>query len=175
MAKRDKDHELRMHTMKYCYELVMEKGVEALGAEIRKRGITQLPLYVKTEKIDQIWLNIKEGLKNNFLHLVLWILHTDCKFGKKRLTQFFETFNGALEASFDLDYMGEHYVRLEDFAIEIKEKFNFDIDIEKIAATTAITDERNPNYHFLKVEEVIKNLRESGYGDAADFLQAKID
>ena len=83
MAKRDKDHELRMHTMKYCYELVMEKGVEALGAEIRKRGITQLPLYVKTEKIDQIWLNIKEGLKNNFLHLVLWILHTDCKFGNK--------------------------------------------------------------------------------------------
>jgi HD superfamily phosphohydrolase YqeK len=71
--------------------------------------------------------------------------------------------------------MGEHYVRLEDYAIEIKQKFGFDYDIEKIASATAIYDDRDKRYHMMKAEKVIEELKAAGFEDAAKFLEAKLD
>ena len=143
--------------------------------DIKRRGFTRLPLNIKSSKIDEMLLHIKENLKNNLVCSFLWVMHSDYGFGKKRLTELMENINKAIDFAFDLDYMGEHYVRLEDYAIEIKEKFGFDIDIDKVAAATAIFDERDVRYHMLKAEMVIQELKEHGFKDAAAFLQAKLD
>ena len=172
---RDKEFEERMRTMIYCCNLVKEQGLEALEKDIKRRGFTRLPLNIKSSKIDELLLNIKENLKNNLVCSFLWVMHSDYGFGKKRLTELMENINKAIDFAFDLDYMGEHYVRLEDYAIEIKEKFGFDIDIDKVAAATAIFDEKDIRYHMMKAEIAIKELKAAGYEDAAKFLEAKLD
>jgi hypothetical protein len=172
---RDKFYEERMRTMIHDYNLVKEEGLEALEKEIKRRGITKLPLSIKSSKIDELLLNIKENLKNNLVCSFLWVMHADYGFGKKRLTELMENVNKAIDFVFDLDYMGEHYVRLEDYAIEIKQKFGFDIDIDKVASATAIFDERDCRYHMLKTEKVIEELKSAGFEDAAKFLEAKLD
>lgn len=60
---RDKFYEERMRTMRHDYNLVKEHGLEALEKEIKRRGITMLPLSIKSSKIDEILLNIKKDLK----------------------------------------------------------------------------------------------------------------
>lgn len=172
---RDKLYEERMRTMISDYNLVKEHGVEALGKEIKRRGLTGLPLNIKSSKIDEMLLHIKESLKNNLVCSFLWVMHSDYGFGKKRLTELLDNVNKAIDFVFDLDYMGEHYVRLEDYAIEIKEKFGFDIDIDKVAAETAIFDEKDIRYHMMKAEIVIKELKAAGFEDAAKFLESKLD
>ena len=174
MARIDKEYEERMKTMIYCCNLVEEEGIDALKAEIKRRGFTKLPLTVKSSKIDELLLNIKENLKNNLMYMVVWVMHSDYGFGKKRLTEFFNKLNNSIDAAFDLDYMGEHYVRLEDFAIELKEKFNFDIDIDRIASYTSIFDKKDPRYRVPRVEKIIEELKEKGYKDAAKFLEDKL-
>lgn len=172
---RDKFYEERMRTMIHDYNLVKEEGLEALEKEIKRRGFTKLPLNIKSSQIDKMLLNIKESLKNNLVCAFLWVMHADYRFGKKRLTELLDNVNKAIDFVFDLDYMGEHYVRLEDYAIEIKEKFGFDIDIDKVAAATAIFDEKDIRYHMMKAEIVIKELKAAGFEDAAKFLEAKLD
>ena len=172
---RDKLYEERMRTMISDYNLVKEHGLEELGREIKRRGFTKLPLSIKSSQIDELLLNIKENLKNNLVCAFLWVMHSDYGFGKKRLTELMENINKAIDFVFDLDYMGEHYIRLEDYAIEIKQKFGFDIDIDKVASATAIFDERDIRYHMMKAERVIQELKEHGYKEAAEFLEAKLD
>ena len=171
---RDKEFEERMRTMIYCCNLVKEQGLEALEKDIKRRGFTRLPLNIKSSKIDEMLLHIKENLKNNLVCSFLWVMHFDYGFGKKRLTELMENINKAIDFVFDLDYMGEHYVRLEDYAIEIKQKFGFDIDIDKVASATAIFDERDVRYHMMKAERVIEELKEHGFNEAAAFLEEKI-
>lgn len=172
---RDKFYEVRMQTMEYCCNLVEEEGLEALKADIKRRGFTKFPLTIKSSAIDELILNIKENLKNNLLYMVVWVMHSDYGFGKKRLTELMNNLNKAIEYAFDLDYMGEHYIRLEDYAIELKEKFGFDIDIEKIASATAVFDEKDPRYRVPRIERVIEELRENGFADAAQFLDEKLN
>lgn len=70
--------------------------------------------------------------------------------------------------------MGEHYVRLEDFAIEMNEKYDMGLDLRRIIVCQELSDKDNPKYRMCKVDKVIKELREAGYKDAAEFLEAKI-
>lgn len=175
MAKRDKEYEIRMQTMVYCCNLVEDEGIETLKADIKRRGLTKLPLAIKSSKIDELILSIKENLKNNLLYMVAWVMHSDYGFGKKRLTELMNNLNKAIEYAFDLDYLGEHYVRLEDYAIELKEKFGFDIDIDKIASATAIFDEKDPRYRVPRIERIIEELKNAGFEDAAVFLEKKLD
>ena len=172
---RDKFYEARMQTIIDCCNLVEEEGLEALKADIKRRGVTKLPLTIKSSAIDELILNIKENLKNNLMYMVAWVMHADYGFGKKRLTEFVNKLNNSIEAAFDLDYMGEHYVRLEDYAIELKEKVGFDINIEKIASATAVFDEKDPRYRVPRIERVIEELRENGFADAARFLEMKLE
>lgn len=109
------------------------------------------------------------------LTTVCYTLNNSFGFGAKRIKDFKRAFDSHVQYTLDLDYMGEHYVKLEDYAIEIKEKFGFDIDIDKVAAATAIFDEKDIRYHMMKAEIVIKELKAAGFEDAAKFLEAKLD
>ena len=51
----------------------------------------------------------------------------------------------------------------------------FDIDIERIASSTAIFDEKDPRYRVPRIERLIEELRENGFADAALFLEKKLD
>ena len=74
----------------------------------------------------------------------------------------------------DLDYMGEHYVKMEDYAVELNEKFNMGIDVCRVAMTQETYDDKRDEFRSCKVDRVIRELRENGFADAAEFLDKKL-
>lgn len=83
-------------------------------------------------------------------------------------------FTQATEDVRNLDYMGEHYVRLEDYAIELNKKYDLGLDVIKAAVETEMFDENNPKYRNVdKVTGIINALRLAGHEDAAAYLESK--
>lgn len=70
--------------------------------------------------------------------------------------------------------MGEHYVELKDYAIELNKKYNLGIDVDLIAACQDAHDEKDEKYRMAKLDIILKELESNGYKDAAEFLQGKI-
>ena len=74
----------------------------------------------------------------------------------------------------NLDYLGEHYVTLEDYAVYLNEEFDLGIDTARVATCQESYDEHDERFRAVDIEEVLKVLREDGYEEAAEFLQGKL-
>lgn len=173
---RDKFYEARMQGIIYAYNMAKDKGIEALEKDIKMRNITKLPISMNADHVVGLLGELSANLYHNMLCAVGYLMHSEYGFGKKRLQEFKENFDKAVEATLDFDYMGEHYVRLEDYAVEMKEKFPcFNIDIERVAFCQDQSDKDDPRYRMCKVDRVLEELRRVGYNEAADFLERKMD
>ena len=75
----------------------------------------------------------------------------------------------------DLDYMGQHYVKFEDFAMEMNERYDTGIDISRVAANTTVIDDSRPLFRHCHIDKVLMELKENGFKDAAQFLEMKLD
>ena len=175
MAK-DKEFEWRMQGMVYACRMAQEKGIEYLVNDIKRRGVTKIDLYCTQEKIDELWNGISENIYNNILITALYVLHNQFGFGKDRLKKFRDCYEKATDDVIDLDYMGEHYVTLEDYAVELNEKYKLGLNVELAAACMDVYDKKNPEYKTDKhVNGIINALRLAGYEDAARYLESKKD
>lgn len=154
---------------------IKTEGMEAWERDMKKRNITKLPITVTEKEMDACYDQLSAWIYHNMLTGMLYTLHDKCKFGRKRIREFKEEVDKNINATFDLDYMGEHYVRLEDFAAELNEKYDVGINVNLVAAFQYSHDKKDKNYHMLRTERVIQELREAGYPDAAKFLEAKLD
>ena len=173
MAK-DKEFEWRMQGMVYACRIVQEKGIDALVQDIKRRGVTKVDLYCTDKVLDDTWNGISENIFNNILITALYVLHNENKFGKDRLNKFLDAFQKATDILLDLDYMGEHYATLEDYAVEINQKYKLGLDADRAAAYMDVADKKNPEYkNYKNVNGIINALRLAGYEDAAEFLESK--
>lgn len=171
---RDKEWEARMQCLLSAYQTVKEGGLEALEKDIKRRGILGMPLAVSSKEAKKYYDNVSRNVYNNMLTGMLYALHDTFGFGKKRLDRLKAAFDRIVMCTQDLDYMGEHYVKLEDFAIELNEKYELDIDANIVAATQDIFDGRREEFRSCKVDKVIRELRENGFVEAAEFLDRKM-
>lgn len=133
MAKRDKEYESRMQGMLYALNVAKEHGVEYLEKEIKKRGIIKSPLAYTDKQIDEFWKQLSENLYATMTCVTGMVLHNTFGFGKQRLHKFREEFLNATNKTIDLDWLGEHYVTLEDYAVELNEKYDLELDVARIA------------------------------------------
>lgn len=171
---RDKLYEARMQGMLYAYNKAKEEGIEALSRDIKKRNITKMTLTASERDMDYCFNQLSKNLYNNSLTAVAYTLHDSFGFGKKRLHEFKKAFDKTVEATYDLDYIGEHYVRLEDYAIEMNEKYDLGINAANVAVCQDLHDKDDPRYRMCKVERVIEELRAAGFKDAAEFIDKKL-
>lgn len=174
MAKRDKEWEARMQGMIYAYNLVKEGGKEALELDMKRRNFLKAPMKFTTTQMQEFYHEISSNLYNNMLTAVCYTLNDNFGFGPKRIKDFKAAFDKNVENTLDLDYMGSHYVKLEDYAVELNEKFNMGIDVSRVAMSQDSYDEKDSKYGMCKVDTVLKELREGGFTDAAEFLEKKI-
>lgn len=172
---RDKEYEVRMQGMIYALNKTKTEGVEALERDIRKRNITKIVMNVPEKEMDRIFAELGENVRNTVFTLVFTALYDVFGFREKRLKKFRDYVNKLFNDIFDLDYMGEHYVRLEDFAIEMNEKYNMGIDLRRVIVCQGLQDKEDKRYHMMKAERVIQELKAAGFEDAAKFLEAKLD
>lgn len=74
----------------------------------------------------------------------------------------------------NLDYMGEHYVTLEDYAVELNQKYDLRLDVIRAALATDMADKQDARVGKVdKVTGIINALRLAGYEDAAVYLERK--
>lgn len=170
---RDKEWEARMQGMIYAYNLVKEGGKEALELDLRRRNILRAPMKFTTKQMQEFYEETSAYLYNNMLTAVLYTLYDNYNFGKDEIVAFKKNFDQNVGSTLDLDYMGEHYVKLEDFAIELNQKFNIGINISRVAASQDSYDETDEKFRTCKVESVIRELRDNGFAEAAEFIREK--
>ena len=171
MAKQDKTFYWRMQGMHHAYKIANEQGVEALKEDIKKRGLLKCQFNVTAKQMDAMWNELATNMYQNFMATALWSLHCAFGFGKKRLQQFREMFNSKTQLAMDLDYMGDHYTYIYEWAEELNSQYDSKLDVDRIKENQLALDQKNNYTGRCKLSRVIEILEEKGYGDAAEFLR----
>ncbi len=175
MAKQDKEFYWRMQGLIYALKIVKEGGTEALEKEIRMRNVLSAPLGCSEKQVRELYQIMSQNVYVNMLTAMMWTVHNSFGFGKKRLEQLRKDYNRNVEIITDLDYMGQHYVRLQDYAVELNQKYDLGLDIERIAACETQYDETNERTRMCRIDRVLEVLRSEGFEAAAEFLEKKLD
>lgn len=174
MAKRDKEYEARMQGMLYAANLVKRDGLEALESDIKKRGLLKTPLAYTDKQIDEFWKELSSNLYATMTCVTGIVLHDSFGFGKQRLHKFREEFLKATKISLDLDWLGQHYATLEDYAVYLNGKYDLGLDVARIAVCQESHDEKEKAYRMADLDKILKELRENNFEDAAAFLENKV-
>ena len=175
MSKSDKEFYWRMQGVIYALKIVKEGGIEALEKEIRMRNVTMAPFGCQEKQINQLYGAFSKNIYVNMLSAMSWTLHDSFGFGKKRLERLRDDFQRNTEAIQDLDYMGQHYVRLQDYAIELNRKYDLGIDVERIASCEENYDKTDDRTRMCRIDRVLEVLKNEGYEAAAGFLERKLE
>lgn len=173
MAKRDKEYEARMQGMLYAANLVKRDGLEALESDIKKRGLLKTPLAYTDKQIDEFWKELSSNLYATMTCVTGMVLHDSFGFGKQRLHKFREEFLKATKISLDLDWLGQHYATLEDYAVYLNGKYDLGLDVARISVCQESHDEKE-NYRMANIDRVLSELKSNGYEEAAEFLERNI-
>lgn len=169
MAKNNKEFDWRMQGMLYAHKIVQEKGLEALTKEIKMRGMLKLDLWARKGEVEELEMMLSKNLYANMLATFMFTLHDMFGFGKSRLQRLKEGLDKAVENVMDLDWMGGRYVRLQDYALELNEKYDLGLDIERIIECQELQEEPEGKRR-VELETMLQELRENGFDDAAEFL-----
>lgn len=168
----DKLTEARMAGMNQAYNIAKEYGIEELKKEIQRRNITHVPVHYTKTQIQQVWDRLSKSMYNNMLTVFLYTLNWNYGFGPKRLKEFVKAYHVNAQYVVDLDYLGEHYVKMEDYAREINEKCKVDlIDLATVIDDEITMDAKNEDMNLCRLAGVIWNLRRNGFEAAAEHLE----
>lgn len=175
MAK-DKEFEYRMQGMSYAFQIAKKDGIDGLEKEIKRRNITKVPMSTTQAELRRIWDELCQNMYNNVTVCFLYALREEYGFGKVRTDRLMKRYQKAVNDVMDVDYMGEHYIRMEDYAVEVNEKLKVNLNVERVAASQEVYDEtgRDSQFHTAKVEKIISELTKGGYEEAAEFLKRKL-
>lgn len=88
-----KDNRLRNEGMAFALKIAREGGVDGLEAELKKRGIVDMPLRLTSAKAQEFSEKVKTNVVNHILLLSLITLRDEFGFGKDRLSRFQQRFN----------------------------------------------------------------------------------
>ena len=174
MAKQNKEFEWRMQGMLFAHKIVKEKGLDELTKEIKTRNMLKLDIWADKGEVEVFQKQLSQNLYTNMLATVMYTIHNMLGFGETRLKRLKEEFDRNVKNTFDLDWLGERYVRLEDYAIELNKRYNLGIDVARIAACQDLADEADARYRKLNTDIALRELENNGFREAADFLRSKI-
>ena len=174
MAKIDKEYKARMDGMIYAYKVAEEKGVEALKKEIMNRGFFKLDISMPMDYAEKVHEFIGTNVYNSVISTVLWVLKKHKGYGTKRLKEFKELYDQEAYNLMDLNWHGEHYVTLENRALELNRDHGFNFDLARVAVLQREDDGNNPQYKKLDLDGTCQDLEHGGYPEAAEYLRTHI-
>ncbi len=166
---------LRNEGMAYALKIAERHGIEELRQQVKLRGYFQATVKFTPEEMTQTIDNIAERIYNNMLTMVYAVMHDKHGWRKKRLLDFKRDFDEKVHVVGDLDGMGHHYAKFEDYAIEANKLYDLGIDIEKVREAQRNNDENDrANGIAVEADSVIGWLRKNGYSDAADAVKKEV-
>lgn len=175
MAKA-KEFNLRMEGMRYALEIANKEGIEGLRKECARRNVSMFSYTISKAESEKIWTELSNNMYVNVVMTFLSVLHNSFGWEAEAIKTIKAEYDKAVKCALDLDYMGEHYVRLEDYAVELNE-LGLDLDVNRIASCQDHFDEcsGDSQYHRVDVKRVLEELRENGFENAAEFLEQKLE
>lgn len=166
---------LRNEGMAYALKIAEEYGIEELREQVKMRGYLKATVKFTPEEMIQTIDNIAARIYNNMLTMVYAVMHDKHGWRRKRLLDFKRDFDEKVHGVGDLDGMGHHYARFEDYAIEANELYDLGIDIEKVREAQRNNDENDrANGIAVEADSVIGWLDKHGYSDAATAVKKEI-
>lgn len=172
---KDRDYEARVTGMLYALNIAKNEGIEALEKEIKRRGMLRAPFSWTNTQMENFVQEVTHNLYSNMLCTFAYALHVEFGFGKDRLTRLRTRVNELVNDVFDMDYMGEHYVSLTDYATEMNDRYDLGLDVATIDNCQRLQDKPENGYHYAQIERVCQVLEHAGYSDASEFLKNKLD
>lgn len=125
MARLDKEEVARRDGMAYALRIAKEKGIEGLEEEIKYRNITEIPIAIKRDKLNECIENIKLNTIDTILVLSAVTLRDEFGFGKERLARFIERFN------LKTDCLVEDYCTWDDLRQNLEEECGIKLSIRQ--------------------------------------------
>lgn len=125
MARMDKEENARRSGMMYALKIAKEKGIEGLEEEIKYRNITEIPIAIKRDKLNECIENIKLNTIDTILVLSAVTLRDEFGFGKERLARFIERFN------LKTDCLVEDYCTWDDLRQNLEEECGIKLSIRQ--------------------------------------------
>ena len=174
MARRDRDYEQWMTGFIAAGNKIEKEGLEAYKKELRNRNLVKVDIRVTEKQMNEMLTFISRRAVMNIMATALWVLYDQYEFRKKRLKKFQDHFEKVTRDVCDLDYLGQRYVRLEDFAVELNERYDLGIDVECVAACQDVYDSEDKNFGKFRTKDLLLELRNNGFEDAAVFIEKKL-
>ena len=125
-------------------------------------------------QIDGWWDELSTNLYATMTTVAGMVLREHFGFGKQRLLKFRNEFQNTTKSALDLDYLGSHYVTLEDYANELNEQFDMGIDVSRVRNCQGSYDDTDAKFRTVKLDKVLEELKAGGFEDAAQFLEKKV-
>lgn len=175
MAKVDKEYQIRMEGYVAAFRFAKERGLDELEKDIKRRGFLNIPVQISKKEVDKFILQISENLTHTMRTVMLYTLHEALGFRKKRLQRINAEFDRHTEAIFNFDYLGNHYVKIEDYAIEMNKKYDLGLDVDRVAACQDTCRYEKENIRMANIDTLIARLYEKGFDDAAEWLERMKD
>lgn len=182
MSKNDRDYAARMEGCLYAirqwqiYEKEGKDPIEEFKKEMKRRGFVRLDITMNEKEFHELVSKMSNNIYNNMLVTLMWALKESEGFGKQRLQRVKKAFDKAVEDTFELNYLCEHYVSMADYCVELNEKYDLGLNTDFVAANEADFDQSQRRFNHEKwLEGIIGTLRQWGYDEPADRFQKKLD
>lgn len=170
-----KEYKWRREGMLYAHKIVKEGGLEALDKEIKMRGFLKLDIWAKKEDVEHLQRELGTNLYNSMLSTMFFTLHDLFGFAGKRLHKLKDGFDKNVGNIFNLDWVGNNYLRFEDYAVYVNENFGFNFEASRIAALHDLQLEGQEGHKRLDRASTVEWLRDNGFPDAAAALEKEIN
>lgn len=170
MAKITKEFEWQTQGLVKAQNIVKTEGVEALDRYILYRGLTRAPINVTQKQMDDFINTLGDNLFTTIRVVSLLALKEEFGFGTKRMQKFTDRFEKLTVEATDMDWIGNHYVTLTDYAEYLQKENGIEIKTEITERCQKDHDLANPGYKRVELERLAAELTEHGFEDAAAYL-----
>lgn len=108
MGRVTRDEKYRREGMERALRIAKDKGINGLEAELRLRGIINVPCGIGLESINRMKADMNQKIMNSFLILAAATLHDEFEFEQAKLDRFLTRMNEKAEC------MSEDYCTWDD-------------------------------------------------------------
>lgn len=169
MGRIDKDTRLRLDGMRRALEIVEEKGVEALRAEVKMRGSLGIPCAITREKAVESFRLLASRLYATYVSTSAMAVHDVFGAGEDRLKRWKARLDWYVQQVSTIDDYGEKWMDFKDMAQELNDRYNLGLDLDAAATVDDINNDRFERR--ASVPALYDLLKREGFEDAAEFLR----
>ena len=169
MGRIDKETRLRVDGMRRALEIVEEKGVEALRAEVRMRGSLGIPCAITREKAVESFHLLASRMYATYVSTAAMAVHDVFGAGEDRLKRWKARLDWYVQQVSTIDDYGEKWMDFRDMAQELNDRYNLGLDLDAAATVDDINNDRFERR--ASVPALYDLLKREGFEDAAEFLR----